>query len=231
MQASLVEDISLLGSGVFPVGPESLEAKAENTGKSQMAMEKMVEGRLHKHYEDDNSKVEPHVFVHFAMPTYVNAGRTILCLEDPFDGDANDNYDDHFSKYTEMVTETRDNVELLNELDHYLMEFVEFQVTYTLDIQIDILAWWNFNGLNYPILLQIARDDLTSPVPTAAYEFAFSTREVTTNLQALVGENEFVKALAEDCVVAEKVILFKVENRPTPAEVMRMITNVYLNYI
>lgn len=26
-QASLVEDISLLGSGVFPVGPESLEAK------------------------------------------------------------------------------------------------------------------------------------------------------------------------------------------------------------
>ncbi|GAY45829.1 hypothetical protein CUMW_092380 [Citrus unshiu] len=26
---------------------------AENTGKSQMAMEKMVEGRLHKHYEDD----------------------------------------------------------------------------------------------------------------------------------------------------------------------------------
>lgn len=71
-----------------------------------------------------------------------------------------------------MVTETRDNVELLNELDHYLMEFVEFQVTYALDIQIDILAWWNFNGLNYPILLQIARDDLTSPVPTAAYEFA-----------------------------------------------------------
>lgn len=52
-----------------------------------------------------------------------------------------------------MVTETRDNVELLNELVHYLMEFVEFQVTYTLDIQIDILAWWNFNGLNYPILL------------------------------------------------------------------------------
>lgn len=30
--------------------------------------------------------MEPHVFVHFAMPTYVNAGRTILCLEDPFDG-------------------------------------------------------------------------------------------------------------------------------------------------
>lgn len=26
-QASLVEDISLLGSGVFPVGPESLEVK------------------------------------------------------------------------------------------------------------------------------------------------------------------------------------------------------------
>ena len=80
-----------------------------------------------------------------------------------------------------MVTETRDNVELLNELDHYLMEFVEFQVTYTLDIQIDILAWWNFNSLNYPILLQIARDDLTSPVPTAAYEFAFSTRGCIVN--------------------------------------------------
>lgn len=80
-----------------------------------------------------------------------------------------------------MVTETRDNVELLNELVHYLMEFVEFQVTYTLDIQIDILAWWNFNGLNYLILLQIARDDLTSPVPTAAYEFAFSTRGCIVN--------------------------------------------------
>lgn len=80
-----------------------------------------------------------------------------------------------------MVTETRDNVELLNELDLYLMEFVEFQVTYTLDIQIDILAWWNFNGLNYPILLQIARDDLTSLVPTAAYEFAFSTRGCIVN--------------------------------------------------
>lgn len=26
---------------------------AESTGKSQMAMEKMVEGRLYKHYEDD----------------------------------------------------------------------------------------------------------------------------------------------------------------------------------
>lgn len=27
--------------------------QAESTGKSQMVMEKMVEGRLHKHYEDD----------------------------------------------------------------------------------------------------------------------------------------------------------------------------------
>ena len=41
-------------------------------------------------------------------------------------GNANDDYEDPFSKYIEMVVEMRDNLELSNELDIYLMEIVEF---------------------------------------------------------------------------------------------------------
>ena len=41
-------------------------------------------------------------------------------------GDADDDYQDLFSKYTEMVAKMRDNIKLSNELDFYLMETVEF---------------------------------------------------------------------------------------------------------
>ncbi|CAH8314405.1 unnamed protein product [Eruca vesicaria subsp. sativa] len=49
-RALLVENSSQEISGVFPFGPEVFEA--ESTGKSQMAVEKMVEGRLRKYYEE-----------------------------------------------------------------------------------------------------------------------------------------------------------------------------------
>ena len=74
-----------------------------------------------------------------------------------------------------MVAETRDNIELLNELDLYLIETVEFQVPNSLGTQFDILLWWKVNSLKYQILSQIARDVLAISVSTIASESTFST--------------------------------------------------------
>ncbi|KAH9698203.1 BED-type domain-containing protein [Citrus sinensis] len=84
-------------------------------------------------------------------------------------------FEDPFSKYTEMVTITRDHIELSNELDLYFMESVEYQTPNALGAPFDILLWWKANSSKYPILSQIARDVLAIPVSTVASESAFST--------------------------------------------------------
>ena len=73
-----------------------------------------------------------------------------------------------------MVVVTRDNVELSNKLDIYLIELVEYQAPNALGALFGILLWWKVNSLNYLILSQIARDMLVIPVSTIAYESAFS---------------------------------------------------------
>ena len=42
--------------------------------------------------------------------------------------------------------------------------------------EFDILSWWKTNGLKFPTLQVLARDVLTIPVTTVAFEYAFSAR-------------------------------------------------------
>ena len=84
-------------------------------------------------------------------------------------------FEDHFSKYTEMVAVTGDHIELSNERDIFLMESVEYQVPNALGAPFDILLWWKANSSKYPILSQITRDVLAISVSTIASESAFST--------------------------------------------------------
>ncbi|KAK9174956.1 hypothetical protein WN944_026960 [Citrus x changshan-huyou] len=97
-----------------------------------------------------------------------NSGLTFMDEDDEV-------FEDPFSKYTEMVTITRDHIELSNELDLYFMESVEYQAPNALGAPFDILLWWKANSSKYPILSQIARDVLAIPVSTVASESAFST--------------------------------------------------------
>ncbi|KAK9206078.1 hypothetical protein WN943_016349 [Citrus x changshan-huyou] len=97
-----------------------------------------------------------------------NSGLTFMDEDDEV-------FEDPFSKYTEMVAVTRDHIEFSNELDLYLMESVEYQVSNALGAPFDILLWWKANSSKYPILSQIARDVLAIPVSTVASESAFST--------------------------------------------------------
>ncbi|KAF5767979.1 putative HAT dimerization domain, ribonuclease H-like superfamily [Helianthus annuus] len=48
----------------------------------------------------------------------------------------------------------------IHQLDHYLEEKV-----CPPDMDLDILAWWKTNGLKYPMLQRIARDQLVQKKP------------------------------------------------------------------
>ena len=85
-------------------------------------MKSIVKNTLHRLYEAYSAK-HPSASASHASGCGFSSGLTFLDF-----GDADNNYEDHFSKYTEMLAKTRDNVELSNELDFYLMETIEFQV-------------------------------------------------------------------------------------------------------
>ena len=43
------------------------------------------------------------------------------------------------------------------------------------DDAFDVLCWWKINSKRFPILFNMARDVLTVPISTMAFECAFST--------------------------------------------------------
>ncbi|KAG8501282.1 hypothetical protein CXB51_003381 [Gossypium anomalum] len=58
-----------------------------------------------------------------------------------------------------------------SELDRYLGEDEEVNNSSSFDL----LLWWKMNSLRFPILAQMARDILATPISTVASESAFST--------------------------------------------------------
>ncbi|KAG7951665.1 hypothetical protein I3843_12G018900 [Carya illinoinensis] len=60
--------------------------------------------------------------------------------------------------------------EFRSELDRY---FSETCIDDSLGF--DILDWWRINAVNYPVLAEVARDVLATPISTVASESAFST--------------------------------------------------------
>ncbi|WOG81885.1 hypothetical protein DCAR_0101041 [Daucus carota subsp. sativus] len=62
-------------------------------------------------------------------------------------------------------------VESKCELDVYLKE----SVYVTKNDEFDILKWWKVNSSRFPILAQLARDELAIPISTVASESTFST--------------------------------------------------------
>ncbi|KAH9724210.1 BED-type domain-containing protein [Citrus sinensis] len=60
---------------------------------------------------------------------------------------------------------------VVSEVERYLSDPVEDPS----NLKLNVLLWWKVNGSKYPILEKIARDVLTVPVSTVAFESAFST--------------------------------------------------------
>ena len=91
-------------------------------------MKSIVKNTLHRLYEAYSAKhpsasasVSVSASASHASGCGFSSGLTFLDF-----GDADDDYEDPLFKYTKMVDETRDNIELSNELDLYLMEMLEF---------------------------------------------------------------------------------------------------------
>ncbi|XP_024039472.1 zinc finger BED domain-containing protein RICESLEEPER 1-like [Citrus clementina] len=87
-------------------------------------------------------------------------------------------YDDAFQVsrpflgYARKVSVQNESRRVVSEVERYLKDPVEDPS----NLKLNVLLWWRVNGSRYPILEKIARDVLTVPVSTVAFESAFSTR-------------------------------------------------------
>ncbi|XP_077234229.1 zinc finger BED domain-containing protein RICESLEEPER 1-like [Tasmannia lanceolata] len=80
----------------------------------------------------------------------------------------------NLAKLAVFVMETTEETPQKSELELYLDEKVHPGAGIE-DGTFDILSWWKLNGRKYPIVAQIAHDDLAIPISTVASESAFST--------------------------------------------------------
>lgn len=80
-----------------------------------------------------------------------------------------------FDKYLSEETE-ESSTSVRTELDLYLEE-----PTMPRTQELDIIHWWQYAGVKYPTLRNIARDIMAIPVTTVASESVFSTGERVIN--------------------------------------------------
>ncbi|XP_024046745.1 zinc finger BED domain-containing protein RICESLEEPER 2-like [Citrus clementina] len=103
------------------------ESLYDNDSAKCGEMKSIVKNTLHRLYEAYTAK-HPSASVSViasasqASGCGFNSGLTFLDF-----GDADDDYEDPFSKYTKMDAETRDNIRLSNELDLNLMKRLNFK--------------------------------------------------------------------------------------------------------
>ncbi|GFZ03596.1 hypothetical protein Acr_16g0002200 [Actinidia rufa] len=122
-------------------------------------MEKLVKSKSNELYDAYAKESEVRVEAPITTPT-----PTIVVDED---------LDVRSSLYSEFDTfcDQEFSSTCSSEVDKYSVELCERKE----NPSFDILLWWKTNSNKYPILAQIARDALTLPVSTVAFESAFST--------------------------------------------------------
>jgi hypothetical protein len=77
----------------------------------------------------------------------------------------------HFMNKFHKYQASKSDVESKSKLDRYLMEDVE-----KMNVNFDILNWWEVNSTKFLVITQIARDVLAILITTIALKLAFSTR-------------------------------------------------------